>query len=247
MNRYASTVLISVLAAAVCGQEVEIVSFHKDGKLTWTNANTGVVCHVEWASSLEGTWSRTWTNLVGIVITNSTTTVEVPMFYRVVCTTGVPTVENASFELPNVPESFSCTDPTGWTPTGGDCIQGINDEMSGLFATPYGEQVAYVNTGTTLSQTLTDLLMAGRQYTLTVAVGTRSDIGGGYDIRLKAGGEILSSTNGTLAAGTPFHDVTVVYEAPSGHPQLGQPLTIELTGTTQPQYDNVRLVAQSLE
>jgi hypothetical protein len=171
------------------------------------------------------------------------------MFYRVACITGLPTVitadvANASFELPDV-GGYSCTDPTGWVPTGSHCLQGINDEHTGTFNTPYGEQVAYVNTGTTLSHALTNLLAASKLYNLTVSVGTRSDVSGGYVIRLKAGGEILSSTNGTLAAGTPFGDISMVFDTPDGHAQLGQPLVIELTGTTQPQYDNVRLTVQS--
>ena len=240
----------ALVVATASAQEVEIVSFHANGELTWTNANTGVVCHVEWSPSLaNGQWSRTWTNLADITITNFTTTVQVPMFYRVVCVTGMPTVvtiavQNASFELPDV-SGFSCADPTGWDATGGACLQGINDEDTGMFAAPDGEQVAYVNTGTSLSHTLTNTLSVGTQYDLTVAIGTRSDVGGSYDVRLMAGGDILSSTNGALTAGTAFQDVTVSYTAPASHAQLGEPLVIYLTGSTQPQYDHIRLTAQA--
>ncbi len=242
--KYASAILIGLFATAAFGQEVEIISFHGNGALTWTNATTGVVCHVEWASSLSGSWSKTWTNLTNLRITNHTTTIAVPTFYRVVRVTegvNITTAEvaNASFEIPDI-SGFSNTKPTGWTDTGYDC--GLNDQDCGRFTAPDGTQVAFVNTGLALYQTVTNVLTAGAQYSLTVAVGTRTDGGCGYDIRLKAGGVLLASTNATLAAATPFSDVTVDFMAPDGHPQLGQPVTIELAGTTQPQYDNVRLL-----
>ena len=244
MMKYATALLIGLLTTAALGQEVEIVSFHGNGTLTWANATTGVVCHVEWASSLSGSWFRTWTDLANLRITNHTTTVAVPMFYRVVCVTGgvnivTAEVANASFESPDI-SGYSNTKPTAWTGTGWDC--GLNDQDCGQFTAPDGTQVAFANTGLVLYQTLTNLLTAGGQYSLTIAVGTRANLGGGYDIRLKAGGVLLASTNATLAAAAPFSDVTLDFVVPEGHPQLGQPVTIELAGTTQPQYDNVRLV-----
>lgn len=242
---------ILLTASAGSAQDVEIMSFHGNGELTWTNATTGVVCHVEWASSPEGPWLRTWNHLTAITITGATTTVDVPTFYRVSCVTGSATVVNidvgnASFELPNV-SGYTCTMPTGWFEgEPGGCDIGINDQNTGSFTAPHGEQVAYVNTGRTMSHTVTDVLTAENRYTLTVAIGTRSDHGGGYDVRLKAGGVTLGSAHGSLSAGMPFEDVSLVYDAPGDHAQLGQPLSIELAGSTQPQYDNVRLTVQPL-
>lgn len=247
MMKYTSAILMGLFAITALGQEVKIISFHSNGALTWTNATTDVVCHVEWASSLSGSWSRTWTNLTNLQITNHTTTVAVPMFYRVVCVKGglnivTAEVANASFEIPDI-SGFSNTKPTAWAGTGSDC--GLNDQDCGRFTAPDGTQVAYVNTGLALYQTLTNILTAGAQYSLTIAIGARADLGAGYDIRLKAGGALLASTNATLAAATPFSDVTLDFVVPEGHPQLGQPVTIELAGTTQPQYDNVRLLIRT--
>lgn len=55
-----------------------------------------------------------------------------------------------------------------------DC--GLNDQDCGQFTAPDGTQVAFANTGLVLYQTLTNLLTAGGQYSLTVAVGTRANL-----------------------------------------------------------------------
>jgi len=67
-----------------------ITSFHGNGELTWTNeVNTGAVYRVEWASAAGGPWYQTFQQLRTIdAHTNSSFTVSVPMFYRVVMTTN---------------------------------------------------------------------------------------------------------------------------------------------------------------
>jgi len=66
-------------------QELVITSIERPGKITWSGSSLNVTCHVEWASSAEGPWYRTWANQRSILVTGSSNAVEVPMFYRVVC------------------------------------------------------------------------------------------------------------------------------------------------------------------
>lgn len=72
-------------ATAGLASGVAITSFSGNGILTWTNAQTPSVCHVEWAPSLTSRWSCSWDSLSGILVTNPSCSVAVPMFYRVVC------------------------------------------------------------------------------------------------------------------------------------------------------------------
>jgi hypothetical protein len=68
--------------------EPVIESFHGNGELTWTHSTTSGYHMVEWASSPTGTWHHAWTNLINLPANGETTTVNVPMFYRVVWSTN---------------------------------------------------------------------------------------------------------------------------------------------------------------
>ncbi len=79
---------VAVLAAVVTtagAQEQVITSFEKNGTITWVNPEPGREYRVEWASRPEGPWSADWNDLLGIISSNATITVSVPLFYRVVC------------------------------------------------------------------------------------------------------------------------------------------------------------------
>ncbi len=62
---------------------ITITAFESSGQLTFS-ATPGTKCGIEWASSLTSEWSRTWDQLSSFTTTAATTTVKVPMFYRVV-------------------------------------------------------------------------------------------------------------------------------------------------------------------
>ncbi|MBL9139450.1 MAG: rhodanese-like domain-containing protein [Verrucomicrobiales bacterium] len=76
--------LLVLQIAQAMGQELRIESLSRQGVLTWTNAQPGWVCRVEWAPSSDGPWSGSWETLVDIPSTNQWTTRPVPMLYRVV-------------------------------------------------------------------------------------------------------------------------------------------------------------------
>jgi hypothetical protein len=63
-----------------------ISSFGSNGSLTWSHAVTGGFHSVQWASSITGTWHHSWADLVNHAATGGTTTVSVPMYYRVIWT-----------------------------------------------------------------------------------------------------------------------------------------------------------------
>jgi hypothetical protein len=74
---------ITLGVTRVSAETVTITSFQNDGMLTWTNAAITGWQTVEWASSLTGTWHRTWYDLTNLRATGGVATVEVPLFYRV--------------------------------------------------------------------------------------------------------------------------------------------------------------------
>jgi hypothetical protein len=92
MKRTVLFVLISLLALHVSSQsgDVEILSLGRNGLLSWTNSSLNVTCRVEWAATVDGPWHGSWESLANIVVTNSVTSCEVPMFYRVVAMVPLP-------------------------------------------------------------------------------------------------------------------------------------------------------------
>jgi len=152
-----------------------------------------------------------------------------------------------SFESPDVTGNTN-TEPTGWIETGSSNA-GVNDENSGVFTTPFGSQVAWVNTNAALETTasiLSAVLEPNTDYTLSFNVGRRTDLNpptrpNNYDVQLWAGSTML----GQAAGHTTLTDLSetdgFVVNIGSSHPAHGQALKIVLAGETQPQYDNLEL------
>ena len=96
-----ATVLVvfnGLLVGNTIAQDIEITSFSDNGRLTWTTSMTNVSCSVEWASSLapSTTWHRTWQDIDYMWTTSSLTSVSVPMFYRIVCSTNTLHIPQAN-------------------------------------------------------------------------------------------------------------------------------------------------------
>ena len=79
-----------VLTGTVRAQSPDIISFHGNGQLTWTNSDTNLFYQVQWAASLVGSsvWQSSYATLSDIQSTNPTITTSVPMFYRVAATSN---------------------------------------------------------------------------------------------------------------------------------------------------------------
>ncbi len=88
MSHMSFTLVASgILATAALTAELVITSFNSNGELTWTNsASSNATYRVEWAGSASGPWNKfdALTNLTLLSATNSSVTVKVPTFYRVV-------------------------------------------------------------------------------------------------------------------------------------------------------------------
>lgn len=66
------------------GQSPVISSLSQNGRLVSTNLQPGSTASVEWASSVQGPWTNTWTGLESVLVdSNGIVQVNVPMFYRV--------------------------------------------------------------------------------------------------------------------------------------------------------------------
>jgi len=83
-----AAIILVATGPSALSQAPVIVSLSQNGELVCTNLEPGTVASVEWASSLDGPWMSTWTDLETVTASpDGTVTVSVPMFYRV---RGVP-------------------------------------------------------------------------------------------------------------------------------------------------------------
>lgn len=85
-----STLFRSVVAAACClgagAQSPVVTSFHGSGQLTWTNAPGTNAFRIQWAGALadSNAWKSTWWDLDYLAGTSTSSSVTVPMAFRVV-------------------------------------------------------------------------------------------------------------------------------------------------------------------
>src|SRR6266536_1064733 len=92
MKHWLLLLFVGVLAVTALAAEVVITSLNPNGELTWTNSVSSATYRVEWASSASGPWATfdALTNLSSVFATNTSVTVKLPMFYRVVWTDAPP-------------------------------------------------------------------------------------------------------------------------------------------------------------
>ncbi|MGJ8672699.1 sialate O-acetylesterase [Rubritalea sp.] len=113
-----------------------------------------------------------------------------------------------------------------------------------------GKQVLFIfsNSVRSVTQTLSNSIVVGKQYKLTVAVGDR-DTGSsqgfaGYDLRLLAGGVEVATESSTVSpANGTFTDVELVYTAQEGDSGILQIYigTVDASSSNALEVDNVRL------
>lgn len=153
-------------------------------------------------------------------------------------------VSNAGFEAPALADGGYNTTVTGWTIVSG-AAGTFNPTIAHIPSqAAEGANTSYSN-GSTISQTLGAVLNPGT-YTLSVAVGDRSDTGfPGYQVQF---GVMNGPTFVPLASesaqvpGNGFLTSTVSYTAVTGDANLGSPLVVRLVGNgTQVNFDDVRL------
>jgi hypothetical protein len=152
-------------------------------------------------------------------------------------------IANASFEVTVVGLGGTSTLIPGWTQIGTSSTYGPTaTQFPG--GVPNGSNVAAVDYGASISQTLAATLTAGIQYALVVSVGQRADYSlSGYLISFDAGGNLLASVSSPIPAPGTFTAVTVSFLALPNNPYLGEALSIILatTGYNQAEFDAVSL------
>jgi len=183
------------------------------------------------------------------------------------------TVPNFSFESPaladganNTGGDGNTTAITGWTisnPFNTD--NGVYHPMAGFTSTDPlpapadGDQVAYLVPGSEGTASITTSASLGNVgasmiYTLTVALGNRSDQmffdNGLYTIDLLANGVSVAEANlnGNLVAHGTFTDLSASFTSPASGAVIGESLTIRLSASSgfsnnEGIFDNVRLTA----
>ncbi len=164
------------------------------------------------------------------------------------------TVLNHSFEAPGLSDGGVGAAATSWT-TGGGVVGQFNPTAaeytgatgSGTPSGGSGSQVVFASGGGFHSQTLTDTLQVGT-YTLTVAVGNRSNFAMGnwvFDLRANGISTVLATSTGNseLLTSGAFTDKVLIFNVLAGNPNLGTALGIVLSSDASgaAEYDNVRL------
>ena len=85
-----TAVLLAADILWAADDDLIINSFQSQGRLTWSHALTTGHHRVEWAPAVTGSWQSSWQQLTHLPATGGTTSVKVPMFYRVVWSTEFP-------------------------------------------------------------------------------------------------------------------------------------------------------------
>ena len=113
-----------------------------------------------------------------------------------------------------------------------------------------GNNVAFFNGPTTISQTLVDVLQPNTLYDLSSVLGERDEFNGTGTIALFAGGSLL--TNATVdfngISADSYVPTSAQFTTTNSHSQLGQQLSIQLSSTgtgRQVLFDKIQLEAQS--
>ena len=116
---------------------------------------------------------------------------------------------------------------------------------------PDGVNVAYLRSDSDMiSQILSATLTSGLTYTLEVDVGDRLELTlSTFEICLLAGTAVLNCTSDASPPDGGFATATVSFTVPSDHPNLGDPLQIQIANTSAPGFiqlnvDNVRLTPE---
>ncbi|WP_422049408.1 LamG-like jellyroll fold domain-containing protein [Shimia sp.] len=162
-------------------------------------------------------------------------------------------IVNAGFEAQALGDFQSTQTITGWDLSGGS--MGVWNPNTAFFTeqAPEGENVAYIDNGGSISQTLGETFEAGRSYRLSAAISNESPGGEnlGWEIRLYAGAQLLGALGAdqVQAANGSFAEAQLVLNAAdltafSG--SVGQPLRIELfdavlPGENNAHFDDIRL------
>lgn len=110
------------IPVGACAQAPIISSFGQNGELVCTNLLPGSTAIVEWAPSITGPWTNTWSGLTAVAVdANGTMRASVPMFYRV---RGLPPDTNLAWIPPGTFTMGSPTNELGHDNPEGPSVEG---------------------------------------------------------------------------------------------------------------------------
>ncbi|MEM6794967.1 MAG: Ig-like domain-containing protein, partial [Acidobacteriota bacterium] len=262
-------ILTLAASASDTDGEIERVSFFTGGTLLGEDLEAPF--ELPWTPPAEGVYSLSAVAEDDAGSTTSSAVVSITVEAPV--TSGTVAVINPSFELPALADGRTRDNSgiPGWTFSGSaGTFRGVFNPPSGSYpeaagqGTPLGAdgaQAAFLfnNAGPAAAvsarQDLGESLVAGRDYTLTVAIGRFNteqpypfSLFGGYRIELLAGDTVLAADVDTVdPPSEAFADAVLSVEASSVPPSLvGRPLAIRLLlGSSAAQrsthFDRVRL------
>ena len=106
------------------------------------------------------------------------------------------TIANPGFESQTISDGGELSTITSWTNTGDSGVwnpPGTNYTSEA----PEGDNVGFIDTADTISQTLSENFIAGRSYSLSAMVGDEKQAGdsSGWEMRLYAGSQLLGSVS----------------------------------------------------
>lgn len=159
-------------------------------------------------------------------------------------------IVNSSFETPTLNNGGVNTNVNGWTLSGFGGVMNPTDAQLNE-AVPNGNNVAFLNNnGSTLSQSLLEVVQSNTTYIMSLDVGLNAFEFGtpGFTARLLSGSTLLGSAtyNASLLNWGNFTPMVITYT--TGTVSVPSNLVIELTsiGTSQILIDDVRLSASNL-
>lgn len=152
-------------------------------------------------------------------------------------------IENASFEANSVKDGKDEVSTPGWVTddSGTDNPKGKDIDGGNID----GDNVAYIEDGGSISQTLSKTYSSNEVYRFDLFVGDEDDKNSGnveYTINIKVGSTIIGTVSGSTGDIDALTAVSVNSSGFAGNPALnGQPLTIEIISTRDELFvDNVR-------
>jgi len=170
-------------------------------------------------------------------------------------TVAIPVV-NPSFEDNEISSHFmharrglKAGSVTGWAIESSHAgVLDIGNRFKDKFAADateaHGKAAAFIGRSGTIMQRLEENVEPGMRYTLSVAVGQRSDLApAGYIIELLGGDSVIASSSEPIPNPGSFIRSVATVEIDDAHPAIGQPLSIRLLKTAgrQVSFDGVRL------
>lgn len=126
------------------------------------------------------------------------------------------TIENAGFEEDTYGDGGHSGVATGWTVTG-DAGSWNTTSFHYADEAPQGDNIGFINAGSTLSNTLNETYDSSEIYELTFNVGSRSDTGEtDFTANIYAGSTLIGTYSGTSPDAGTFETVTVTSSVVDG-------------------------------